>query len=302
MELQEPGQALESAQVQFDRWGARRLVDSDDGRVPLSILRIICNEDDYVAYRTLMGVRSGVGPGTTNAVAEAAIGANLNFKSLFFTRLPDDVFSTRAAKAIQGVADVVADVADWSPDDTLAQREAEIADLCEQVRGAACRDAWVQAANALPLEMTLEELRDFLSSDNEELKSELLRGVHTRAGRDVIDPPLPDRVRVMTMHGAKGLGARVVFIPGLEDELFPGRKRAPVPGLVLEAARLLYVSMTRAGAACMMSYSSTRFAHGSFSRFAPSRFLTNVGGPFGYRAAGLTPTEAGVIAQDAGLL
>jgi superfamily I DNA/RNA helicase len=50
---------------------------------------------------------------------------------------------------------------------------------------------------------------------------------------------LAPRVRIVSMHGAKGLSARVVFIPGLEDELFPGPWRQPYPGLVLEAARLL---------------------------------------------------------------
>jgi superfamily I DNA/RNA helicase len=49
---------------------------------------------------------------------------------------------------------------------------------------------------------------------------------------------IPERVQVITMHGAKGLSAKVVFIPGLEEASLPGEKRRAYPGLVLEAARI----------------------------------------------------------------
>jgi DNA helicase-2/ATP-dependent DNA helicase PcrA len=57
----------------------------------------------------------------------------------------------------------------------------------------------------------------------------------------------------MTMHNSKGLSAQIVFIPGLEEKVFPGVWRRSYPGLILEAARLLYVSMTRARAAYILS-------------------------------------------------
>lgn len=64
---------------------------------------------------------------------------------------------------------------------------------------------------------------------------------------------LPPRIRIMTMHNSKGLSAQIVFIPGLEEKVFPGVWRRSYPGLILEAARLLYVSMTRARAAYILS-------------------------------------------------
>ena len=102
----------------------------------------------------------------------------------------------------------------------------------------------------------------------------------------------------MTMHGAKGLDATAVFIPGLEDELLPGPKRAPYPGLVLEAARLLYVSITRAKVACIISRAKSRFAYGSRRRAVPSRFLSSTGGPFAERTEPLTQDEAKRIAGE----
>ena len=58
-----------------------------------------------------------------------------------------------------------------------------------------------------------------------------------------------DRVRVMSMHRAKGLSARVVFIPGLENGLIPNRRQLAYPAQIMEATRLLCVSITRARAA-----------------------------------------------------
>jgi superfamily I DNA/RNA helicase len=290
--------ALEDAGVHFDRWGAKRLVDSDDGRLALTVLRLVCDEDDYVAHRTLLGLKPQVGVGTTNGIAEAALKANLNYKELFFKKLPEDAFTARQTRAISAVVDVVSELSGWSGDDLIGDRRDDLAGVCERYRGDVSRDLWLEVSQDLPDEMTLQEARVFIASDNEEMKADLLRQVHGRAGREVVDPPLPDRVRVMTMHGAKGLGARVVFIPGLEDELFPGPKRTPYPGLVLEAARLLYVSMTRAQIVCVLSYSIRRFAYGSLTKYSPSRFLANVGGTFSYRTAEMTNDEVDVVRND----
>jgi len=102
---------------------------------------------------------------------------------------------------------------------------------------------------------------------------------------------LPERVRLMTMHGAKGLSASVVFIPALEDTILPGTKRVPYPGLVLEAARLLYVSITRARAVCIMSNAYRRFFNGKNIAQAPSRFTASLGGAFQQRGSGLQAAE-----------
>jgi len=102
----------------------------------------------------------------------------------------------------------------------------------------------------------------------------------------------------MSMHGAKGLSARVVFVPGLEDDIFPGPWRQPYPGLVLEAARLLYVSITRARAACVLSYARRRIVQGQALTMAASRFTTTVGGPFVPRTGGFQPAEVQQILAD----
>jgi DNA helicase II / ATP-dependent DNA helicase PcrA len=102
----------------------------------------------------------------------------------------------------------------------------------------------------------------------------------------------------MTMHGSKGLSAKIVLVPGLEEEVLPGPWRQPYPGLVLEAARLLYVSVTRARAACILSYAQTRIVNGNFRNQAASRFVANLGGPFVGRVNSLNAAEVAQIADQ----
>lgn len=147
--------------------------------------------------------------------------------------------------------------------------------------------------------MTLEEFRDWLWADSDDRKLAVLNAVYARLNQPILQAAiLPQRVRIMSMHGAKGLSARVVFIPGLEEELFPGPWRQPYPGLTLEAARLLYVSVTRARAACITSYATRRMIQGQIVRSVPSRFTNNLDGPFVARAAGLTGPEVQQIMND----
>jgi superfamily I DNA/RNA helicase len=160
-------------------------------------------------------------------------------------------------------------------------------------------DEWDAEISHLPPDMTLSEVRDYLWADNDEQRALLLEAVYERLELDVPESGfLPPQVRIMTMHGAKGLSARVVFIPCLEEELLPGPRRQPYPGLILEAARLLYVSITRARSACILSYARSRIVYGGFSPHSPSRFLRDLGGQFGSRTSDLNAPEIGAIMQS----
>lgn len=89
---------------------------------------------------------------------------------------------------------------------------------------------------------------------------------------------LPDKVRIMTMHSAKGLEANVVIIPALEDDLMPG-----LAGNLEERRRLFYVSITRTKWLLLMSWASQRIGQeihrkgGKMLGKQPSRFLREMG-------------------------
>ena len=270
--------------------------DTQPGRLALYLLRIVCNADDYIAHRGLLCLRRGVGIGRCISVYDAVLGANLNFRAVFYDALPAGVFAGHALTAVNNARGTCAALAGWQPADTVGARGPEISHILETHFTPAAAAAWEEFILPLPADMTLQELRDFLWADSDEQQGVILQAAMVRLGMPIpAAGVLPPRVRVMTMHGAKGLSAHVVFIPGLEDAVFPGPYRNPYPGLVLEAARLLYVSLTRARAACVVSLARRRMVNGQMETQTPSRFASELGGPFTDRTAGLDAHEVAEV-------
>lgn len=289
---------LDSENVEFESPQANPYIDTRAGRFALAMLRIVCDESDYVAHRLIVGLRPHVGPTTCNRIAEAVTANNLNFKDIFYHPMPTGVFQGRTLSALNHARDVCASIAGWRPDDTLTIRSPEISNIISTVFGQQQAQEWISQVADLPQEITLEELRDYLWADTDEQQEALLEAVYTRLGIDIPQGLFPQKVRIMTMHGAKGLSAGVVFIPGLEADILPGTKRQRYPGLVLEAARLLYVSISRARAACILTYAQRRLVYGQFSNQAPSQFISSLDGRFSYRDEnGLSATEVNEIKQ-----
>ncbi len=84
-----------------------------------------------------------------------------------------------------------------------------------------------------------------------------------------------ERVTLMTVHAAKGLEFPVVFIVGMEENLFPSQF-AVKPNEIEEERRLLYVAITRAMEQCHLSFARQRFRNGTFNFASPSRFLNDI--------------------------
>ena len=294
--------ALLRAGVPHEMPTADRLVDEIEGRALLSLVRIACESNDYVAHRTLLGLPRGIGVRTCRQIAETVIRDGRNYRDVFYGLAPLEGFSSKQRQAIEKVAGLVAEMVGWSGEDLLEDRRDGLVELiAAHVGGSA--EAVGDFLSELPGEITLNELRDYLWADKDETQAQILLKVHQRAGREIAAADvLPARVRVMTMHGAKGLSAQVVFIPGLEDQVLPGEKRRRYPGLVLEAARLLYVSITRARAACILSYSTHRVVFGKRENHRPSQYLARIGERFVYRGTGLTTDEVGDIMENIKLL
>ncbi|MGN1168932.1 MAG: 3'-5' exonuclease, partial [Acutalibacteraceae bacterium] len=85
-----------------------------------------------------------------------------------------------------------------------------------------------------------------------------------------------ETVTMMTLHSAKGLEFPVVFIPGMEEGLFPGSQSMYNPADVEEERRLAYVGITRAKQRLYLTNARTRLLFGSTSHNAPSRFIGEI--------------------------
>ncbi len=84
-----------------------------------------------------------------------------------------------------------------------------------------------------------------------------------------------EKVSVMTLHAAKGLEFRAVFLPGWEDGLFPSQRSMDESGVkgLEEERRLAYVGITRAREHCAISFAANRRIYNQWQNALPSRFI-----------------------------
>jgi len=85
-----------------------------------------------------------------------------------------------------------------------------------------------------------------------------------------------DALQLMTVHAAKGLEFKTVFISGLEEGLFPHEQSAYEASGLEEERRLMYVAVTRARQRLYLSYAQSRMLHGQVRYGIPSRFLDEI--------------------------
>ena len=80
----------------------------------------------------------------------------------------------------------------------------------------------------------------------------------------------------MTVHAAKGLEFRVVFVVGMEENLFPNQMASSSPRELEEERRLFYVAITRAKEQCFLTNAQNRYRYGKSEFCNPSPFLSNI--------------------------
>ena len=94
------------------------------------------------------------------------------------------------------------------------------------------------------------------------------------------DPNGDGAVQIMTLHGAKGLEFPLVFVCGMEENLFPTARAVEEsrinPQAIEEERRLCYVGMTRAREKLSLTYALRRYAYGSLIETEPSRFINEL--------------------------
>lgn len=115
-------------------------------------------------------------------------------------------------------------------------------------------------------------------TDNDEtaLLADFLSEVSLLTDQDTDKESEKDKVTLMTVHAAKGLEFKVVFVVGMEEELFPSLFSMESPRELEEERRLFYVAITRAEERCFISYAKSRFKNGQINFANPSRFIKDI--------------------------
>jgi DNA helicase-2/ATP-dependent DNA helicase PcrA len=291
-------------------------------RAALSLLRMVQERvdkhDDYVAYRTLFMLHSSVGPTTVKKFAESCINKRVNYRDLFHVDPLPHWITGRSATVVKNIRALVQHLTTWTLDDTLGQRIHDIeAALVDHVFTAteeaqAFQVAWTEFAGQLPEQMTLEDLLMFLRASGDTERDLIMATIRERIGVEfetaaeaTPKTDMPKHVRILTMHGAKGLNGKVVFIPSVEQGILPSYRNLQAAGLVIEHRRLFYVSVTRAMAACIISHCALHTGSQAFLleqkpgvRLARSQFLNEMAVASSNRDHGLTRDGAKAIVRD----
>jgi DNA helicase-2/ATP-dependent DNA helicase PcrA len=128
----------------------------------------------------------------------------------------------------------------------------------------------------------LNAIKEFVDSPEREDKSlgSFLQEISLVTSQDDDKDKDPDKVTLMTIHMAKGLEFRYVYIVGLEEDLFPSQMMLSSRAELEEERRLFYVAITRAEKKLYLSYALTRYRYGRLKNCEPSRFLDDVDSRF----------------------
>jgi len=131
------------------------------------------------------------------------------------------------------------------------------------------------------VEELINSLHEFATGRLEEGRQDVKLGdflaeISLLTDQDTDKDEQSSRVTMMTIHSAKGLEFKNVFVVGLEENLFPSERSENNPKEIEEERRLFYVAITRAEENVMLTYASSRFRNGQSWTCSPSRFLDDI--------------------------
>ncbi|HEX6509934.1 MAG TPA: UvrD-helicase domain-containing protein [Chloroflexota bacterium] len=255
--------------------GATRFYERREIRDMVAYLRLILNPNDGVTLRRVINVPPRkIGATTLQALRAWAETRNVPLMSAVEAANEIAEIGTPARRALVGFASVMAE---------LRQEAAElnVLDLLDLVVRRTRYETYVRDGSDEGEDRwnNIQELRTVAQDYSDEPPLEGLRSflenVSLLGETDEIDDARP-RVTLMTLHAAKGLEYRVVFLVGMEENIFPHVRSLEDPAQMEEERRLCYVGITRAKERLYLVHAARRNFHGNTVINPPSRFLDNI--------------------------
>ncbi|MDP9191661.1 MAG: UvrD-helicase domain-containing protein [Acidobacteriota bacterium] len=238
----------------------------------LSFVRLAIRPHDTPAIERVINVPTrGIGDTTVATLSEQAAAQDVSL----WTIIEGDLafLPTRAAKAVREFREIVHDL----------QRVASnpIPDLVEYVLVRTGYRRMLQESRDLQDESRMENLEELLNSAREYSEdnpnaalADYLDSLTLMS--DIDRAETGKGVTLMTLHSAKGLEYKVVFLVGMEEGILPHSNSQEHNDDLEEERRLCYVGMTRARELLFCTHAYERRIHGRFREQSPSPFLTEI--------------------------
>ncbi len=243
----------------------------------LAYFRFTLNHDDEASFRRIVNLpKRGIGETT---VDKLVVAANDHGISLWEALQNASAFvGSRVAKPIANFVALVQRCELEVQRKNAYEAALEIATasgLLRELNFDKTDDGVNRYENAMEL---FNAIREFIDDPERSVKSlgAFLQEVSLLTGQDSDKDNDPDKVMLMTLHMAKGLEFRYVYIVGLEENLFPSHLQLSSRADLEEERRLFYVGITRARERLFLSYALTRYQRGRPQDCSPSRFLNEI--------------------------
>ena len=259
--------------------GGVRFYERREVRDLLAYLRLIANPADEVSLRRVLNTpKRGIGDRAEEYVAAYAQRERITFAQALAR--PADVpgLAARSAAAIEGFNGLLDGLRELAESGPVADLAEAVLDRTGYVEALESSSDLQDASRVENLKELVSVAREFDGSHDEGTLAEFLEQVSLVADADEI-PDGEDHgglVTMMTLHTAKGLEFPVVFLTGLEEEVFPHQRSLTSKKELEEERRLAYVGITRAKERLYLTRAVARNWYGRPSFHKQSRFLAEI--------------------------
>ena len=274
----------------------------------LAYIRLVVNPRDDEAFRRIVNYPArGIGDTTVLRIAQLAAERGVSMWEAVDALMAEPVSDPVQRTIVRKVAEFVALIRSLS----LERAQKGLYDFGMEVASRSGILALFRRENSPEATSALDNIEELLNSmqlfkeqrdaeirGGEELGEatveEWLQSVTLTTDMDKKeDAGDDDKVTLMTVHSAKGLEFKYVYIVGMEENLFPSQRAAESPEGFEEERRLFYVALTRAKCSAVLSYAEMRFKWGNMEFSRPSCFLREIDPRYldGAVGAGQTPVR-----------
>ncbi len=276
-------EALLKSNIPYTMVGGTKFYSRKEIRDVISYLNVIANTHDNISFERIVNEpKRGVGPGTLEKIRTFALEQNLSL----LEASEQIMLSPIKGKAAQAVWDLANNLLNLRADlDSYSLTE-----LVEAVLDKTGYLEALQVQNTLESQTRIENIEEFLTvtKNFDENKDD---APEDEAGLDKLSRFLNDlaliadtddgdvesaEVTLMTLHAAKGLEFPVVFLIGMEENVFPLNRAAEDPDELEEERRLAYVGITRAEEVLYLTNANSRTLFGKSNYNRPTRFIREI--------------------------
>ena len=268
--------ALMKNAIPYLVYGGMRFYDRKEIKDLVAYLKLASNPVDTVALKRVINVpRRAIGDTTVARLESAAETRRQPLWVLLNDREAVQELTPKASRQIELFVRVVRELEDAAGHMALTElvdktlRDTGLIEMYQEQEDDESRSRMEN----------LQEFRsaaaDFMASRDEVTLQDFLENVALVTDLDSMEGGR-SAVTMMTLHSAKGLEFPVVFLPGMEEGIFPSSRSADNPEKLEEERRLCYVGITRARERLYLLHSLRRLLYGSINECIPSRFLEEI--------------------------